>query len=63
LRKPDPRIYELTLAKASHPAAQCVFIDDKPQMLEPAERLGMRVIAFESPSQLERDLRRLALTI
>ena len=62
LRKPDPRIYQLALAKASHPAVQCVFIDDKPRMLEPAKRLGMTVIAFENPGQLERDLQGLGLT-
>ena len=61
MRKPDPRIYELALAKASHPAVQCVFIDDKPPMLEPAKRLGMSVIAFENPRQLELDLQGLGL--
>lgn len=63
LRKPDPQIYELVLQKTSHSAAQCVFIDDKPQMLEPARAIGMRVIAFENPNQVERDLQGLGLTI
>ncbi len=62
LRKPDPRIYELVLQKASNLPGQCVLIDDKPQMLAPATKLGMSVIAFETPSQLERDLQGLGLT-
>jgi putative hydrolase of the HAD superfamily len=53
IRKPNPRIYELVLEKAAHPPAQCLFVDDKPPMLEPAERMGMAVVAFESPSQVE----------
>ena len=62
LKKPDPRIYRIVLEKASCPAAQCVFVDDKPPMLEPAEQIGMSVVAFESPDQLERELRTLGLT-
>ena len=62
LRKPDPRIYELALAKASHPADQCVFVDDKPLMLEPAVRIGMSAIAFETPDRLETELLALGLS-
>ena len=63
LRKPDPQIYQLTLEKAAHPAAQCVFIDDKPQMLAPAQELGLHVIACKSPRQLEQDLKELGVLI
>lgn len=59
--KPDPALYELVLAKASHPAAECVYIDNKAELLEPARALGMSVIAFENPPQLERALGELGL--
>jgi HAD superfamily hydrolase (TIGR01509 family) len=59
--KPDPALYELVLAKASHPAAECVYIDNKAELLEPARALGVSVIAFENPSQLELALRQLGL--
>ena len=59
--KPDPVLYELVLAKASHPTAECVYIDDKPALLEPARALGMSVVAFENPSQLGLALRQLGL--
>jgi beta-phosphoglucomutase-like phosphatase (HAD superfamily) len=49
------------LAKASVPASQCVYVDDKPQMLQSAEDLGMRVIAFSDPERLERELETLGL--
>jgi len=59
--KPDPVLYELVLAKASRPATQCVYIDNKAELLEPARALGMSVIAFENPEQLELALQRLEL--
>lgn len=61
MRKPDPRIYELALEKASHPATQCVFVNDKPDMLVPAEQTGMAIIAFTEPDQLEQEFENLGL--
>ena len=60
-RKPEHRIYELLLAKASHPAEACIFIDDKPANLEPAKKLGMQTIAFKNSSHLESCLKDLEL--
>ena len=60
-KKPDPTIYQLLLEKASNPAADCVYIDDKPEYLLPAKRLGMAVIAFKNAGQLEGDLKQMAL--
>ena len=57
--KPDPIIYQLLLDRTSHPAGACVYIDDKPEYLEPAKRLGMQVIAFKKASQLENRLKEL----
>jgi glucose-1-phosphatase len=62
-KKPDPTIYQLLLAKASHPAAACVYIDDKPDYPGPAKRLGMAVIAFTDSTQLEGRLKELALLV
>ncbi len=59
--KPDPVLYELALAKASRPATECVYIDNKAELLEPARALGMSVIAFENPAQLELALQQLGL--
>ena len=54
-------IYELVLAKAVNPAADCVYIDDKPDYLLPAKDLGMQVIAFKNDSQLEAEFMELEL--
>ncbi|MEX1352671.1 MAG: HAD-IA family hydrolase [Desulfobacterales bacterium] len=60
-KKPDSLIYQLLLNRASHPASECVYIDDKPEYLGPAKSLGMQVIAFKSASQLESRLKELLL--
>lgn len=61
LKKPDPMIYDLVLAKAFNPAAACVYIDDKPDYLLPAKDLGMQVIAFKNASQLAAEFKELLL--
>jgi HAD superfamily hydrolase (TIGR01509 family) len=60
-KKPDPMIYEFVLAKAVNPAAACVYIDDKPDYLLPAQDLGMQVIAFKNAAQLEAEFKELLL--
>lgn len=61
VRKPDLKIYEMALEKSSNHAEECVYIDDKPQLLGPARKLGMKVISFESALQLKKKLRELGL--
>lgn len=56
VRKPHPRVYEMALEAGNAKPEETVFIDDKPQALEPAERLGIHTILFESPEQLQRVL-------
>lgn len=59
--KPDPRIYALLLDKVNRPAEECLFIDDSEMNVAAAGRLGFQTIRFESPEQLESELRRLGL--
>jgi putative hydrolase of the HAD superfamily len=59
-RKPAKRMYELGAERAGLAAEQCVFVDDLPFNLTPAEELGMATVhhtsADESIPQLERIL-------
>ncbi len=59
-RKPARRMYELGAERAGLAAEQCVFVDDLPFNLTPAEELGMATVhhtsADESIPQLERIL-------
>jgi epoxide hydrolase-like predicted phosphatase len=59
-RKPARRMYELGAERAGVAAEQCVFVDDLPFNLTPAEELGMATVhhtsADESIPQLEQIL-------
>lgn len=56
LIKPDVRVYQLLLTRNKLQAESCLFIDDNPNNLVPAEKLGMDIIRFESPKQLQKEL-------
>ncbi len=47
LIKPDVRIYELLCETYGLLAQECVFIDDRPENVEAAIRIGMKGIVFE----------------
>ncbi len=48
IRKPATRMYELGAERAGVPANQCVFVDDLPFNLTPAEELGMATVHHTS---------------
>lgn len=59
--KPDKAIYDLALSLTQRPPQECLFIDDRPLNLECARLHGMRTVLYESPTQLDRDLRELGV--
>ena len=59
LIKPDPRIFEVFLARIGRQAQECVYIDDSAANAVAAERLGFITIQFQSPAQLAVELDRL----
>ena len=54
--KPDPAIYELTLARLDVEPQEAVFIDDSPGHVEAARALGLHGIHFRSASDLADEL-------
>jgi len=56
VRKPNPKIYQLALEESSNPAENCVYIDDKPNLLEEADKLGMATIAFVNAVETRKKL-------
>jgi putative hydrolase of the HAD superfamily len=58
IRKPSRRMYELGAERAGVPAEDCVYVDDLPFNLAPAEKLGMATVhhtdAATTIPQLER---------
>jgi putative hydrolase of the HAD superfamily len=56
LRKPDPRIYELTCARLDVATHETVFLDDLGMNLKPARALGMTTIKVVDPEAALREL-------
>ena len=56
-RKPEPRIYELTLERVGAPAESCLFIDDLEVNCEGAEALGMSAVHFRDNEQAIGEIR------
>jgi putative hydrolase of the HAD superfamily len=50
LRKPDPRIYALVLARLDVLASEAVFLDDLGINLKPAKAMGMTTIKVTDPN-------------
>src|SRR5229473_553121 len=59
--KPDPVIYRAALQACNVRAGETVYIDDVAAYAEAAQRLGMTGIVFQSPEQLQSDLRALGI--
>jgi epoxide hydrolase-like predicted phosphatase len=56
LRKPDPRIYELTCRELDVTPAEAVFLDDIGSNLKAARALGMRTIKVDEPGEALEEL-------
>lgn len=56
-RKPEARIYELTLERIGMPAESCLFIDDIHTNVEGAEAVGMNAIHFRGNEQAIPEIR------
>jgi putative hydrolase of the HAD superfamily len=50
-RKPEPRIYEITVERIGVPFERCLFVDDLEPNIEAAKELGMRAVRFEDNEQ------------
>lgn len=59
IRKPEPRIYELTLDRLGVTAPEAVFLDDLGVNLKPARALGMATIKVVDPHEALRELEEL----
>jgi epoxide hydrolase-like predicted phosphatase len=59
IRKPSRRMYELGAERAGVPAERCVYVDDLPFNLTPAEQLGMATVHHTSAETTIPELERL----
>jgi putative hydrolase of the HAD superfamily len=51
LRKPDPEIFSLTVAKLGLTPHECLFVDDHPGHLKSAKAAGMKTLLHRSPPE------------
>jgi epoxide hydrolase-like predicted phosphatase len=49
--KPDPRIYQVALDRLRISPSEGIFVDDSPENVEAARRLGMWAVHFTNPAQ------------
>ena len=54
--KPDSAIFEEALKKATTLPDECVYIDDVPEFVETANKLGINVIYFRTVKKLKKEL-------
>lgn len=53
MRKPQPKIYDLALEMTKTKPEETIFIDDKESSLAPARDMGLNVVLFTSPEEVE----------
>ncbi|MBR4506003.1 MAG: HAD family phosphatase [Bacteroidales bacterium] len=56
LIKPDPRLFQVLLDRYGLRAEECTFVDDNPDNVAAACKLGMRGIVFTSADNLRKEL-------
>jgi putative hydrolase of the HAD superfamily len=56
-RKPESRIYELTLDRIGHPAEACLFVDDVLVNCEGARKAGLHAVHFQANEQAIGEIR------
>jgi putative hydrolase of the HAD superfamily len=56
-RKPESRIYELTLERIDQPAGTCLFIDDVLVNIEGARKAGLQAVHFQDNKQAIPEIR------
>ncbi|MBI5625042.1 MAG: HAD family phosphatase [Elusimicrobia bacterium] len=61
LRKPEPAIYKEALRQAGVRASEAVFIDDLPENVEAASKVGIHAILYPGPKELRRQLTELGV--
>ena len=59
MKKPEPRIYKYVIKDLGVSPNECVFIDDKPENVKAAKKLGMKAINFNVYDMDYRDIVRM----
>jgi putative hydrolase of the HAD superfamily len=61
--KPNPGLYRIALRRMKVKSQEAIFIDDRPENLVAAEKLGMRTIQYQSAGQAEMELKKMGIDL
>jgi len=61
LRKPDAAAYRYALDLAQRPAEEALFLDDRPENVAAAARVGLRTLEVRDPNRLGEELARVGV--
>ena len=61
--KPEKKIYEILLKRYNLNPEECVFIDDQPTFLPPANDLGIITILYNENTNLRKELNKFDINI
>ena len=61
MRKPFPEFYKVILDRYDLSPSQTLFIDDNLRNINAAEEIGLHIIHYRSPSQLNQDLKKMGV--
>ena len=56
-RKPDPKIYQITLERIGLAGNECIFVDDVEVNCDAARELGMAAVHFQANEQAIEEIR------
>lgn len=60
--KPEPEIFRVAIERAGCRPGECFYTDDIGSFVEAARREGIDAVQFESPAQIEREMRARGIT-
>jgi len=61
LLKPSHKIYQFALEKFKIDPQKSVYIDDQPENIIAADKLGIRGVLFKSPAQAKKELKKIGI--
>ena len=62
VRKPEQKIYDITIKRLGVKPSEILFIDNLPENLVPAKKMGIHVVHAKSTSQTIRDIKQILKT-
>ena len=62
-KKPDKKIYEITLNRLKVPPDDALFVDDRQDFIDGAKKVGLNAILFQSVEKFKKDLRKFGLNV